>query len=424
MVGFRTYYIPHSKTTSGPCVTRRRHRRRPLVLFELLYQPALHIIRGRWRRPTRAAFAFQRAEDMTTTISRKEAMVKTYFLHEAYKASSGGVDRRAAPSSSNQHVTRSGKNFRTTAIDVAPSPASTMTHEPHEFIIPGVMGYLDIRGILRLGATCKSNRDAATEEIARRRGLIAESIDEINDVVQAMIRNSQLYRAIEYEEIDTTGGTEGVTRRLTRACRMRRFAIDIVRVLLGLSYDLLKYGSYGSRVKTSDIDYVYDFINRRNHPIEYYLKIRWNQYDVQRHPVEYFLDGPYSGMLGGSDGEENTTDDEEDEEYADESEDEGEEAMQLSDEGSNVPSEERSYFDSESEDELYDEDSDEDSDEIIHGGNGNFSDIKMSKRDLIRFRRMLYLNSHMGLNMHDDACVALNGAMYSILVKRFMFQSL
>ena len=212
-------------------------------------------------------------------------------------------------------------------------------------------------------------------------GLIAESIDEINDVVQAMIRNSQLYRVIEYEEIDTTGGTEGVTRRLTRACRMRRFAIDIVRVLLGLSYDLLKYGSYGSRVKTSDIDYVYDFINRRNHPIEYYLKIRWNPHDFPRHPVEYFLDGPYSGMLGGSDGEENTTDDEEDEEYADESEDEGEEAMQLSDEGSNVPSEERSYFDSESEDELYDEDSDEDSDEIIHGGNGNFSDLKMSKRD-------------------------------------------
>ena len=104
---------------------------------------------------------------MTTMISRKEAMVKTYFLHEAYKASSGGVDRRAAPSSSNQHVTRSRKNFRTTAIDVAPSPASTTTHE---FIIPGVMGYLDICGILRLGATCKSNREAATEEIARRRG--------------------------------------------------------------------------------------------------------------------------------------------------------------------------------------------------------------------------------------------------------------
>jgi hypothetical protein len=343
---------------------------------------------------------------MTTIIDAKEAMVRAYLRHEAYKADIAMVHND--PSSSD-HVTRSGKMFRTTDVDVNAATSWALTTTTHDFIVPGVMDYLDIRAVLRLGATCKSNRAAAKRVFNRRRELVKESIDEIHDAIEAMIRNPRIYCVLEYEKIDATDDTGGRTQQLTRACRMRTFAIDVVRVLLGLSYDVAKTYQR-TTAKTRDVDYVHELIKRQNYSLEYYLDSR--SYHEEN-------------MAGD---EENMTDDDEDEEYADESEDEGEAAMQLSDEGSNIPYEDRSMFDSEDDELWFLENENMDENSFISGGDGGFKDFKMSKRDLDQFRRMLldqfrrilYPVIKMAVNIHDDAMVALNGAMYLILVKKFM----
>jgi hypothetical protein len=99
-------------------------------------------------------------------------MVSAYLHHEAHKADIA-IDNCAPTTSSSQHITRSRKKIPTTDIDVNVSSALTTTHE---FIIPRVMGYLNISGVLRFRSTCKSNHVAVMREVDQWRELVKESI--------------------------------------------------------------------------------------------------------------------------------------------------------------------------------------------------------------------------------------------------------
>jgi hypothetical protein len=131
-------------------------------------------------------------------------------------------------------------------------------------------------------------------EVDRRRELVKESVDEINDAIEAMIRKPRAYLINPYGYIVAIDDADERIRRLTR------FAIDIVRVLLGRSYHVANMRKR-TTVKTSDVDYVYDLIKRQNYSIGYYRDAR------SYHKENITGDDEYM------------TDDEEDEEYADES---------------------------------------------------------------------------------------------------------
>ena len=52
-----------------------------------------------------------------------------------------------------------------------------------DFIVPAVVGYLGVRSLVSFGATCKSYRNAAYTEVARRRCCIVSIDDEATRIL-------------------------------------------------------------------------------------------------------------------------------------------------------------------------------------------------------------------------------------------------